>query len=206
MMTIKVATPTNSRIFFAYMMAFVSNRLINTDDFFQESLKLEKTTPFSDNWQDLGYTSLYSIQNFGCSIFAFAVWPILLLLVIILLAKIKVKTMQHMKIRNKIKNFFIFNGPVAWLYLNYIQIAACCCLNVFYFKWDVTVLVPESIRILDSISANSTVNSTSETSLEYSYGNILNSLFTTVCGVICVAFPIFVICHYSKKSSLKPLE
>ena len=170
---------------------------------------MDKTTPFSDNWEDLGYTSLYSIQNFGCSIFAFVVWPILILLVVFLLANIKVKSMQHMKVRNKIKNFFIFNGPVVWLFLNYIQIAACCCLNCFYIKWDVTEVVPAGFRHLDSIIANSTVNPNSETILsskQNDYGNILNSLFTIVCAAICIVFPIFVGSHYSKKSSLKPLD
>jgi len=73
----------------------------------------------------------------------------------------------------KIRNFFIFNGPVIWLNEKYIEIVACCCLNIYYLKWD-------------------------------SYGNILNSLFTIVCGVICVAFPIFLGCHYYKKFSLEP--
>jgi hypothetical protein len=142
MMTINVATPANCKIFFAYMMAFVSNKFIETDDFFQDGLKLEKTTPFSENWHDLGYNSLNSIQNFGISIFAFVVWPILILLVFYLLKKVKVKSMKHMKVRNKMKNFFMFNGPVVWLYLNYIQISACCCLGVFHFKWEPTVVEP----------------------------------------------------------------
>ena len=142
MMTIKVATPANCKIFFAYMMASVPNRPIDTDDFLTQSLKLEKTTPLSDNWRDLGYKSLHSIQNFGFSIFAFVVWPILIVLVAYLLKVIKVKSMQHMKVRIKMKNFFMFNGPVLWLYLNYIQISACCCLGVFHFKWKPTVVEP----------------------------------------------------------------
>ena len=76
---------------------------------------MEETTPLSENWYDLGYKSLYSIQNFGISIFAFVVWPILILLVFYLLKKVKVKSMKHVKVRNKMKNFFMFNGPVVWL-------------------------------------------------------------------------------------------
>jgi hypothetical protein len=115
MMSINVATPANCKIFFAYMMASVPNRPIDTDDFLTQSLKLEKTTPLSDNWRDLGYNSLNSIQNFGISIFAFVVWPILILLVFYILKKVKVKSMKHVKVRNKMKNFFMFNGPVVWL-------------------------------------------------------------------------------------------
>jgi hypothetical protein len=146
MMTINVATPANCKIFFALMMASVPNKPIDTDNFFKKSLKLENTTPLSDNWRDLGYKSLHSVQNFGFSIFAFVVWPILIVLAAYLLKKIKVKSMQYIKVRNKMKNFFMFNGPVLWLYLNYIQICACCCLGVFHFKWEPTVVV--SARLL----------------------------------------------------------
>ncbi len=172
-MTINFASPANCKIFLSYILAIVSLQLIDTDTFFEEYLKLDETTPLSDNWENLGYGSLYSIKNFGIQIFVFVGWPIMMMLAIFLSAVIKVKSMQP--VLAKMRNFFIFNGPVTWLFENYIQIAACCCINSFYFKWD-------------------------------SYGNILNSCFTIVCGIICFVFPIFVGCHYSKQFSFTPLD
>jgi hypothetical protein len=134
MMTINVASPANCVIFFSYLLSIVSMSLIDTDDFFKKQLKLDETTPYSDNWDLLGYGSLYSIQNFGFSIVWFVVWPFTMWLSVLLSTLIQTKKMQP-KLA-KMRNFFIFNGPVVWLYENYITLAACCCLNIFYFKWD----------------------------------------------------------------------
>lgn len=198
-MTIKVATPTNCKIFFAYMMAFVSNRLVDTDDYLIEKLKLDKTTPLSENWDYLGYKSLYSIPSFGCSIFAFIIWPIAILLVALLLAKIKPTSQTHVKVRTWFKNFFMFNGPVIWLQLNYIQLAASCCLNCLYFKWNAAQATGD--RLLES------ANSTSENSPQNdSSGNRWNCVFTVVCAIILIGFPIFVVTHYSRRHNMKREE
>ncbi len=93
-MTINVALPANGNIFFSNLMSILSTILINTDDFFKEHLKLDETAPFSDNWEFLGYGSLYSIQNFGLPIVAFVAWPLMILLVIFLQKVIKNESMQ----------------------------------------------------------------------------------------------------------------
>ena len=113
MITINVASPANCKIFFACLLSIVSLDLIDTDDFFEKHLKLVETEPFSENWDFLGYGSLYSIQNFGFSIFGFVAWPLMIVFMIFLSAVIKVKSMQP-KLA-KMRNFFIFNGPVVWL-------------------------------------------------------------------------------------------
>ena len=84
MMTINVALPANGNIFFSNLMSILSTSLVNTDDFLKEHLKLDETVPFSDNWEFLGYGSLYSIQNFGFSIAAFVGWPLMMVFVIFL--------------------------------------------------------------------------------------------------------------------------
>ena len=108
--------------------------LINTDNFFDKILQLDVSEPLSDNWGDLGYKSLFSLRNFGFTLTAFLILPLLMGLMVILAKHIKNRWMR--RIIGKFHNFFICNAPVLWLYEVYIYLAASFCLNTFYFKWD----------------------------------------------------------------------
>lgn len=78
MMTINVASPVNVNIFFSNLFSIISLDLVSTDEFYKKHLKLDDTKPFSDNWEFLGFGSLYSLQNFGISVIAFCVWPLMM--------------------------------------------------------------------------------------------------------------------------------
>ena len=78
MMTINVASPANVNIFFSNLFSIISVDLVSTDEFYKKHLKLDDTKPFSDNWEFLGFGSLYSLQNFGISVIAFCVWPLMM--------------------------------------------------------------------------------------------------------------------------------
>ena len=78
MMTINVASPANVNIFFSNLFSIISLDLVSTDEFYKQHLKLDDTKPFSDNWEFLGFGSLYSLQNFGISVIAFCVWPLMM--------------------------------------------------------------------------------------------------------------------------------
>lgn len=58
-MLISVQTPGNLNIFFSLLLQIVTLNIISTTDFVNTNLKLDKINPLNDQFNELGFSSLY---------------------------------------------------------------------------------------------------------------------------------------------------
>ena len=128
-MLIQLCFPANVNVFFAVLMQIIAFNVVDTTEFYNEKLALDQVDSLSSQFDNLGYSSLYSLQNFGSLIFI-AVGSYIFMVVLWFLLPRK----YFQRLRARIHRFMFFNGLIVFLDENYILISVCGCINTYYFK------------------------------------------------------------------------
>ena len=75
----KVNLPANVGIFFGYIMMIASFDLVPVDSFVDEYGGMTPTEPINENFEAVGFESLYVLINLGTILILVIVFPILII-------------------------------------------------------------------------------------------------------------------------------
>ena len=76
----KIDIPANVGMFFGYIIAIASFDLIPIDDYIDQYGGLTAVDPINDNFEAIGFKSLYVLINLGTMLIFILLFPILVLL------------------------------------------------------------------------------------------------------------------------------
>ena len=76
-MLFRIAIPANAEIFYSFIMQVVALDYLNFDNLLENYMGMDDSSPLTDSFSVLGYSSLYSLRNFGSLIIFFIGPPIL---------------------------------------------------------------------------------------------------------------------------------
>ena len=99
-MLVNLPTPANLNTFFSLLMQLVTLNFIDTTKFVDKIMKLDYVDPYSEQFNEVGYGSLYVFQNLGTLAFIMFGTPPLLAIAYLFMQVTKIQNLENYK--NKI--------------------------------------------------------------------------------------------------------
>ena len=131
----KVNIPANALLLFNKIMEIAAFDIIEINDTLNSLLNLEPTGPYRQNFDAVGFESIYLLNNLGALNFAYLFWSIAALFTIILkCCDQESKTAR--KVKNRVSKFIFFNPIISIFLESYSLIAVCCFINISYISFE----------------------------------------------------------------------
>ena len=142
-MLISVNQPVTVLIFFGELMKLVNFQLIELGEFYNKVFNLDPdstgNSPYNSQFELMGYSSLYIVQNFGMlciSLFAPFVAGIIALMTAFL-GKFGMIKFDYSKITKKARNWLLFGFWISFFDETYLFLFVCSGLNFRnHFEWQ----------------------------------------------------------------------
>ncbi len=136
LLLIEVEIPATCQIFFGSLLKLVTYELIDISQYIKNGLKLYDDVGFSENFEQLGYQSSYSIILLGNLYIALIV---LIFGLILFFSTRKCKSSERFnKLRKKLKSTLIWHGTLGLFNESYIVICVGCFVNITMTKSGLT--------------------------------------------------------------------
>lgn len=96
---------------------------------------MDDSSPLTDSFNVLGYSSLYSLRNFG-SLIIFFFGPPILVAILALAVKIHSSSDLIRSLKQIVTRKVFFNGILDFLNETYILLCMACFLNTYQFQFN----------------------------------------------------------------------
>jgi len=127
--------PANAEIFFRQLMSITAFEVFEIGDIVNALLALEPTSPINDNYNTLGFESVYYINNMGTLFLMFLIYPIMML-VEYLLGLVAEKCDSVKKVHLAVKYSVYWNSLIRLVFESYSMIAICCLIHFEYISFS----------------------------------------------------------------------
>lgn len=120
--------PANAQLFFNQIMKIAAFDIIDTEAMLNKLLHLKKTKPLNENFNKLGFESLWFLNNMGSLMIGFFLYAI----AIIVLKILEQFTERSEKIKSfyeKLRSALFYNTLVAIFTESYSLMCVCCMIN-----------------------------------------------------------------------------
>lgn len=108
--------------------------ILPTDDFYADYTDIGESDPINDNFDSVGFSSLYLLLNLGSMAVAIACLPLVALFIII------IKPFRGFnrvtRLHNKLKKYMTFGHPITVFYETYTVMAVCSLINITNANYD----------------------------------------------------------------------
>jgi len=136
-----VILPNNAQTFFESIFQIAAFDFYDTGDMLHSLLQIEETEPFNDNFEDLGFQSLYILNNMGTMIFFYAAFPFLVLLQK-LLFRLRHSCNCAMNTARKLRRTLYYSWILTTVFESYSLISICCLIaypSLSFETWGLSV-------------------------------------------------------------------
>lgn len=134
---IEVAYPASVIVFFGQLIEVINFQIYDFGNFYNRVFALDPESqgnqPLTDLFDNLGYQSLFIIQNFGTLCWTLLITPAVWACSTFLA---KISRQKFSRFRNKWSNIMFFNGWISIIKDTYLFLAVCVCLNSYYLRWN----------------------------------------------------------------------
>ena len=134
---INVTYPVTATVFFSMLMDVLTFQFHNFSDLYNRVLRLDPDSdgnnPINNQFDLMGYGSLFIIQNFGTLCFTVLFAPILWFTSMIAGAIFKTRLTKY---RVKFQRLMFFDYWLSLLGETYLFLAVCTFLNFNYLRWE----------------------------------------------------------------------
>ena len=126
--------PANVQLFFQQINKIASFDIINIDPLINKALRLNHTEPFNENFNAIGFGSMYFMNNMGSLLIGFLIYFAGILAMLILSPFLSRKAWIK-RYFIKLKKMFLYNNLVGMMMESYSLICVCCmiaCYNITF--------------------------------------------------------------------------
>ena len=124
----KLKLPPNAGMFFGFIMQIAAFDILPTDDFYEEYTDIDDSDPINDNFDAVGFSSLFFLYNLGSMALAIVGVPIIGL-VILLLKPFRCINKVH-RLHNKLRRWMMWGHPITVVFETYTVIVICSLINI----------------------------------------------------------------------------
>ena len=121
--------PANVGMYFQKLMQIAAFDVIETDSFFNMLLRLPPTNPVNEQFQALGFESVYFINNMG-SIFLVFLSLLILMIVYAILSRYDDRSSRLEKTLRKLESYLFWDSQLQFLLESYMIITVCCMISL----------------------------------------------------------------------------
>jgi len=130
---LSVILPANTGLLFDELMKIAAFDFIETTPFLERLLSLGQTEPVNQNFEALGFESLYVLQNLGSLFLAYVVYFCgLLLLLLTKCAKCK----WCQTLREHLSKWLFYGGLINLIVESYMTVIICCLIHAKNMSWS----------------------------------------------------------------------
>jgi len=139
-----IKAPANAELFFRQLMSVVAFEVYDTGDIVNATLSLEEVNPVNENYNTVGFESVYFINNMGTLFIVFMMYPVMMLLEY-LLGLVASRCDIFVKVHHSFKHFVYWNYLITLVFESYLVIVICCLINFQHMSWSETGLIVQSV-------------------------------------------------------------
>jgi len=148
----EINLPANAGLFFRQLMSIAAFEFFEIGEFTNSLLDLEPTSPVDENYNAVGFESVYFINNMGTMFLIYLLYPILMLVEYIL-GKMALKWARWLKIHQHFKNKVYWTSIITLVFESYSIIAICCLIHFEYISFQGPGNVLQSLIAIASFLA-----------------------------------------------------
>jgi len=139
-------------IFFRQLMSIAAFELFEIGEYNNSLLGLEATSPVNENYNAVGFESVYFINNMGTLFIFFLLYPIALLIEFIL-RKLAKRSFAVEKVHQSIKGKVYWSAIITLIFESYSMITICCLIHFEYMSFAGPGYVIQSLLAIFSFLA-----------------------------------------------------
>ena len=131
----KITLPANAGLFFKQIMQIAAFDIIEINEPLDNLLDLEPTDPINENFEAVGFESIYLLNNMGTLAIAYFVWLFAAFIALILKMFItESKKAKHVYAELRKKLFF--NSFISLFLESYSLVSVCCLINLSFLSFE----------------------------------------------------------------------
>ena len=143
----KINLPANAGLFFKQIMQIAAFDIVEIGEPLDKLLDLEPTDPINENFEAVGFESIYLLNNMGSMAIAYTIWT-----VCALCAKILKCFVYHSKRARKAYNYLrkkvFYNSLISLILESYSLIAVCCLINMGFISFETYGVTVHSVACI----------------------------------------------------------
>jgi hypothetical protein len=124
----KIKLPPNAGSYFGFIMQIAAFDILPTDDFYADYTNIEETDPINENFDSVGFSSLFFLYNLGSMAVAIISLPLFALLIVII-KPFRCNSRVY-RFHNKLRKYMIFGHPITVFCETYTVIAISSLINI----------------------------------------------------------------------------
>jgi len=130
---LNVTLPANAAVFFRGLMTFAAFDIIDTSPYLNYLLALNPSEPVNNNFEALGFESIFLLHNVGSLIFAFLFYP--LAIVTMLLLKKMTSSERAQEWASSMASHLFYGFLITTLTESYALLAVSSLINLNNLQW-----------------------------------------------------------------------
>jgi len=148
----KINLPANAGIFFRQLMSIAAFEFFEIGEFTNSVLGMEATSPVDENYNAVGFESVYFINNMGTLFILFLLCPLAMLIEYIL-RKMAQKWDRVLKVHQAIANKVYWTAIITLTLESYSMVVICCLIHFEYISFSGPGYVLQSLLAIFSFLA-----------------------------------------------------
>jgi hypothetical protein len=124
-----IQLPANAQSFFNKIFQIAAFSIVDIEPYINKVLRLNETEPFNHNFNQLGFASLYFLNNMNSLLLGFAFYLFLVLL-LLLIDPLRGKYKSLASLGEKLRQNLFYNLILSMLTESYSIIAICCMIGL----------------------------------------------------------------------------
>ena len=130
----KTNIPANAGVFFKQIMQIAAFEIIEISEPLNKILDLQPTEPINENFEAVGFESIYLLNNMGTLAIAYLIWAVAAIITLFL--KLFMDTSKKIKkAYHKLRKKLFFNSLISLFLESYSLISVCCLINMSFISF-----------------------------------------------------------------------
>ena len=127
----KVQMPANAQSFFNQILKIASFDIINLDPYLNKMLRLPESQPLNSNFDELGFGSMYFLNNMNSMLVGFAFYfAMIVLLVLIDPFQDRCGKRKLASVTEYLRSLLFYNFIVSMMMESYSLMSVCCMISL----------------------------------------------------------------------------
>ena len=128
----KVQLPANAQSFFNQILKIASFEFVNLSPYINRLLRLEESEPLNSNFNELGFGSLYFLNNMNSMLVGFLCYFLLILLLLLIdPCQERCRKGRLSSMTDYLRSLLFYNFFISTMTESYSLMSVCCMIGLF---------------------------------------------------------------------------
>ena len=143
----KINLPANAGIFFNQIMQIAAFDIIEISEPLDDLLDLEPTDPINENFEAVGFESIYLLNNMGTLAIAYLIWIVATILTLVIWV-LSYNSNKTRAVYHVLRKKLFFNSIISLFLESYSLISVCCLINFSFISFETYGIAFHSITCI----------------------------------------------------------